>query len=224
MSDLNTTASTTPGHYGAPVTGELTLRELVRALEQRTPVSDVAGLWYRDGTVFRRTAPRPIGALDDGGIRLPARGARALSGYTMLGRQVDVVETSRGCTFDCSFCSIIEMRGRNFPRFPLPRVLEDIADARRRGARTIFFVDDNITIDVPRFESLCKAIVDAGLNDLDYIVQGMTAPAVAEHEFTAGIPVPGTERVRMNLYFFRYSPQPLSRDVEVVIERFQYLP
>ncbi|HVG71249.1 MAG TPA: radical SAM protein [Vicinamibacterales bacterium] len=156
--------------------GELTFRELVRALEQRTPVSDVAGLWYRDGTVVRRNAPRPIGALDDGGIRLPARGARVLSGYTMLGRQVDVVETSRGCTFDCSFCSIIEMRGRNFHRFPLPRVLEDIADARRRGARAIFFVDDNITIDVPRFESLCRAIIDAGLNDLDYIVQGMTAP------------------------------------------------
>jgi hypothetical protein len=55
-------------------------------------------------------------------------------------------------------------------------------------------------------------------------VQGMAAPAVAEHEFTAGIPVPGTERVRMNLYFFRYSPQPPSRDVEVVIEGFQYLP
>ena len=28
----------------------------------------------------------------------------------MMGRQVDIVETSRGCTYDCSFCSIIEMR------------------------------------------------------------------------------------------------------------------
>src|SRR5688500_10045219 len=97
----------------------------------------------------------------------------------MLGRQIDVVETSRGCTFDCSFCSIIEMRGRNFHRFPLPRVLQDIADARSRGARVIFFVDDNITIDVPRFEQLCQAIIDAGYNDIDYIVQGMTAPFAA---------------------------------------------
>lgn len=55
-------------------------------------------------------------------------------------------------------------------------------------------------------------------------VPGLAAPAIAEHEFTAGIPVPGTERVRMNLYFFRYAPDPPSRDVEVVIERFQYLP
>jgi hypothetical protein len=55
-------------------------------------------------------------------------------------------------------------------------------------------------------------------------VLGTSATAVAEHEFTAGIPVPGTERVRMNLYFFRYSPAPPQHDVEVVIERFQYLP
>jgi radical SAM superfamily enzyme YgiQ (UPF0313 family) len=98
----------------------------------------------------------------------------------MLGRQVDVVETSRGCTFDCSFCSIIEMRGRNFHRFPIDRVLADIADARARGARTIFFVDDNITLDVPRFSRLCAAIVEAGLNDVDYFVQAMTS-SIAAH-------------------------------------------
>ena len=47
---------------------------------------------------------------------------------------------------------------------------------------------------------------------------------VASHEFTAGVPVPGNEQVRMNLYYFRYSSTPLVKDMEVVIERFQYLP
>lgn len=47
---------------------------------------------------------------------------------------------------------------------------------------------------------------------------------VAQHEFTSGVPTPGTERVHMNLYFFRFSPMPPQKDVEVVIERFQYLP
>ncbi len=50
------------------------------------------------------------------------------------------------------------------------------------------------------------------------------APAVARHDFTSGVPVPGAERVRMNLYFFRYSSAPPPKDVEVVIERFQYFP
>ena len=103
-----------------------------------------------------------------------------LAGYTFLGRQVDVVETSRGCTFDCSFCSIIEMRGRNFHRLPLAQVIDDIRDAMSLGARSIFFVDDNITLDVERFKALCQAIIDAGLPRIDYLVQAMTAP-IATH-------------------------------------------
>ena len=74
------------------------------------------------------------------------------------------------------------MRGRNFHRFPIERVLADIADARGRGARAIFLVDDNITLDVTRFETLCGAIIDAGFNDVDYLVQAMTAPIAAHGE------------------------------------------
>src|SRR3989440_1464589 len=160
--------------------GELTFRELVRALERGTDLATVAGLSFKCGEDFTHNPDRPVSELDDGGVRLPNRAARVLSGYTMVGRPVDVVETSRGCTFDCSFCSIIEMRGRNFHRFPIPRVIADIADARRRGARAIFIVDDNITLDVERFRVLCEAIIDAGLSDIDYMVQGMTS-AIAAH-------------------------------------------
>lgn len=49
-------------------------------------------------------------------------------------------------------------------------------------------------------------------------------PIVAQHEFTSGVPTPGTERVRMNLYYFRYSPSAPQGAVEAVIERFQYIP
>ena len=83
------------------------------------------------------------------------------------------METSRGCTFDCSFCSIIEMRGRNFHPYPIDRVLADIADARRHGAEAIFLVDDNITLDVERFAGLCEAIIDAGFNDVINIGAGL---------------------------------------------------
>jgi hypothetical protein len=49
-------------------------------------------------------------------------------------------------------------------------------------------------------------------------------PVVARHEFTSGVPVPGNETIRMNLYYFRFARLPPQRDVEVVIEKFQYLP
>jgi hypothetical protein len=49
-------------------------------------------------------------------------------------------------------------------------------------------------------------------------------PVVAQHDFTSGVPVPGNETVRMNLYYFRYSPTLLENETEIVIEKFQYLP
>ena len=166
--------------------GESTFREYVRAIDSAaadgTPsLHAIAGLsWRRPDGAFVHNPDRPVSQLRRGDLELPNRAARVLSGYTMLGRQVDVVETSRGCTFNCSFCSIIEMRGRNFHPFDLDRVLADIGDARARGARTIFMVDDNVTLDVGRFMALCRAIIEAGLDDLDYIVQGMTSP-FAQH-------------------------------------------
>jgi anaerobic magnesium-protoporphyrin IX monomethyl ester cyclase len=160
--------------------GDFTFRDLLRAYERNESPVNVDGLWYRDGTTFRRNPPRAVAKLTDGAVRPPNRRARVLSGYTFLGRQIDVIETSRGCTFDCSFCSIIEMRGRNFHRLPIAQVIDDIRDAVALGARTIFFVDDNITLDVERFKALCHAIVDAGLSHVDYLVQAMTA-SIATH-------------------------------------------
>jgi anaerobic magnesium-protoporphyrin IX monomethyl ester cyclase len=160
--------------------GEITFRELIRAIERGIGYELIEGLSYRCGNDFRHNHERSVSRLEGGAINLPNRKARVLSGYTMIGRQVDVVETSRGCTFDCSFCSIIEMRGRNFYTFSFDRVLSDIRDARDKGARTIFIIDDNITLNVQRFEALCQAITDAGLNSIDYIVQAMTS-AIANH-------------------------------------------
>ena len=165
--------------------GDITFRELLRALEAGRDLTSVAGLCFRNGSTFVRTADRPVSSLTGQEVALPNRGARVLDGYTFIGRPIDVVETSRGCTYDCSFCSIIEMRGRNFHTWSIERVMADIADARARGARAIFIVDDNITLNVSRFEALCRAIVAAGFHDIDYLVQAMTSSIAARGETLA---------------------------------------
>jgi hypothetical protein len=50
------------------------------------------------------------------------------------------------------------------------------------------------------------------------------APALAEQVFTQGVPAPGNEQVRMNLYAFRRGATPLQGGTEVVIEKFAYSP
>ena len=160
--------------------GEITFRELARALDVGGDMHFISGLTHRCGDKWIHNPQRAPHRLEDDEIRLPDRGARVLKGYTLLGRQVDVIETSRGCTYDCSFCSIIEMRGRNFHTYSFARVLADIRDAQKHGAKTIFLVDDNITLNVRRFQAFCSAIIEAGLDNLDYFVQGMTS-AIANH-------------------------------------------
>jgi anaerobic magnesium-protoporphyrin IX monomethyl ester cyclase len=77
------------------------------------------------------------------------------------------------------------MRGRNFHTWSIERVIADIKDAYARGARAIFIVDDNITLNVKRFEALCQAIVDARLQHVDFIVQAMTSSIAAHGETLA---------------------------------------
>jgi hypothetical protein len=47
---------------------------------------------------------------------------------------------------------------------------------------------------------------------------------VAQHVFTSGIPTPGGERVHLSLYPFGKSRTPQKQGVEVVIEKFEFLP
>jgi hypothetical protein len=47
---------------------------------------------------------------------------------------------------------------------------------------------------------------------------------INQHTFTSGIPVAGEESVRMSLYIFGKGEIPLTKQTEVVIERFEYFP
>src|SRR6185436_5827057 len=68
--------------------GDITFRELVRALEAGTPLSAVDGLSYREGDTFQRTPPRAVSSLSGDAVRLPNRAARVLTGYTFVGRPI----------------------------------------------------------------------------------------------------------------------------------------
>src|SRR5512141_802984 len=113
--------------------GDITFRELLRTLEHGLPIESVAGVSWHGAQGWVHNAARPVSDLAGDSVRPPRRAARVLDNYTFQGRRIDIVETSRGCTYDCSFCSIIEMRGRNFETWTIERVISDIADARARG-------------------------------------------------------------------------------------------
>jgi hypothetical protein len=55
-------------------------------------------------------------------------------------------------------------------------------------------------------------------------VTGPGATTVSEHIFTSGVPTPAKETAHMGLYSYRHSQNPSKQPVEVVIEKFEFLP
>ncbi len=67
-----------------------------------------------------------------------------------------LVQYSRGCKFNCSFCSIRAFYGNNLRQ----RLVEDVVeDIRRSGRRHIFLVDDNLFVNVDKAKELFEALV-----------------------------------------------------------------
>jgi len=150
--------------------GDFAFGELLNSIEaDGKGMENILGLSYKEEDHFRHNPPRPLEDLDK--IRIPARDKRLAKGFHMYFRRADVIETSRGCLHLCNFCSIREMYGRSFRLFPLDRVLADIEDAYSRGARHIFCTDDNITLDMDRFEQLCDGVIRLKLKNLIFTTQ-----------------------------------------------------
>lgn len=172
--------------------GEKTFDEMLDAIEGKRKWEDIPGLSYRHSGGFSHNLPRLLEDLDT--MQLPRRDARIWNGYRFSGKGLDMVETSRGCTMTCNFCSMNRMYGRTFRTYSFERIMQDLSNAKKNGARYITFSDDNITLNVKRFESLCDAIVAAGHNDLRYIVQASTtgiasSPTLAQKMARAGIQI-----------------------------------
>jgi hypothetical protein len=47
---------------------------------------------------------------------------------------------------------------------------------------------------------------------------------IAEHVFTSGVTLPGSEEIHMNLYVFDNKRNPQQHETEVIVEKFEYLP
>lgn len=54
------------------------------------------------------------------------------------------IQTTRGCPFNCDFCSVTRFWGREFRTKPVKNVYEEVAYYRNQGALNFFFSDDNI--------------------------------------------------------------------------------
>lgn len=151
--------------------GETAFKRLVEALDGQDAFHDIPSLTYRDEDEF---ITNPMGELQDlSQLKPPIRDKRRLTwGYHVVNMKAEVLETSRGCTRSCNFCSMKHMYGRTFRTYPIDRVIADLDDIYyNKKTRLAFIVDDNLVLDTDRVIRLCDAIIQRGYRRLKLVVQ-----------------------------------------------------
>jgi radical SAM superfamily enzyme YgiQ (UPF0313 family) len=154
------------GDYCVMGEGERAMPALLEALNGNIPFSEVPGLAWRDGGEIRRNPiARPVENLDElpfPDLTLLDMGHGKKLGSRIFGHTIIPMQTSRGCPFDCTFCSVTKMFGKRYRHRSTENI---IAELERYNSRDnfIFFYDDNFAANTAKTKELLRAMIDHGI-------------------------------------------------------------
>lgn len=141
--------------------------EAVEAICRGVPFKDIAGLSFRSGDEIIHNRNRIPGPIQDN--LFPDRSLRKYKyeigfGGANSGLEVDMISASRGCPFNCKFCSFARNpwgTKRIWTARSAESVVDEIEQAR---GRIIGFTDDIFTFDMDRVEKICDLIIARGIH------------------------------------------------------------
>lgn len=151
-----------------------TFLSLVNCLRDGTSSREIPGLSYREGEEILHNPCAP-GWVDVDELPIPD-----LSLFVQGGTERGAVPvmTSRGCPFNCTFCSVTPMFGRGYRYRSTEKVLEELS---LYEGRHIFFCDDNFAADRRRSMELLQGIIDRKIKIKGWGAQ-MRVEASRDHE------------------------------------------
>ena len=80
----------------------------------------------------------------------------------IAGKRIIPVQTSRGCPFDCSFCSVTGMFGKKYRYRSTGNIMRELRIYNSRK-NFLFFYDDNFTANPKRAKELLRAMISEKL-------------------------------------------------------------
>ncbi|MDY6893611.1 MAG: radical SAM protein [Chloroflexota bacterium] len=151
--------------------GERTLIELIRCLETGDNLAQVNGIALRQDGEILLTPPQP--PVDVTTLPLPAYHLLHMERYhfTIFGKFATLL-SSRGCPFQCTFCSEWRFWGGSWrPREPKSVVDEMELLHKEHGRECFWFGDDCFNVSAEHMRGICDEIIDRGL-DISWYYQG----------------------------------------------------
>ncbi|MFH1455568.1 MAG: radical SAM protein [archaeon] len=156
----------TKADYGVNGEGEYAMLELVNKLENNEDVSKIKNLIYWDEKEVKQNPRRPlIKYLDE--LPMPAWDKmnpqcypKAPQGTVYKEFPVAQVLTSRGCPYQCSYCSSNNVWGVTFRTRSAKNIVDEIEFlVKTYGVKEIQFIDDNMTMIRERAVQICNEIL-----------------------------------------------------------------
>ena len=141
--------------------GEGILLELYDAIKNRRDCSGIKGLSYKSGGKLIHNPPAELPVLDS----FPPFPYHLFE--SGLGKyNFSFISSSRGCPYECIFCSQRSISGKRFRYVSEEVVLGEIGLLiNRYNQGHINFVDDNFTVDKQRVTSLCRGMIERGFQE-----------------------------------------------------------
>ena len=140
--------------------GEHSLVELLEHLEKGTPaLTGIKGLSYRDRD--GRNVHNPSGEFIEDLDSLPEPDFSLVHKWNLSNTYP--VSTSRGCPYDCRFCSVIQMFGRRYRFKSVEATLKELKYVVSVSKATKFIVDDNFTADKRRTKGILRGMIAEGI-------------------------------------------------------------
>lgn len=153
------TAALSVFDYALQGEGERSFPKLLAAIEEWEGFERVPGiLFQRGGRIVANPPPPPVENLDE--LPFPAHDLTPIRRYRSIvtsRRPVGIVISSRGCPFQCAFCSHSATGKRYRVRSP-QNVVEEMAFCKSLGIRYLLFYDEVMTVNKERMLALCAAI------------------------------------------------------------------
>jgi len=147
--------------------GEYTMLDLCRKLGQGA-YEDVPGLIWRENALIHRNVPRPL-IKDVDQLPFPARDLVDMSvfgvhGHIRIGKRSATMITSRGCPYQCVFCSSRLTMGRGYRTHSPEYVVEEMELlAHKYQADYIVMEDDTFTVLPKRAHEICERLIEKNL-------------------------------------------------------------
>jgi len=149
----------TGADYALVGEGEVSLPMLASDLSDRSDVSDVPGLIYRDSGILLSNPPAWMDMSE-----LPIRTRRWLDNrrYFREGGQAGI-ETKRGCDGRCIYCADPVGKGASCRVRPPSHVIAEIKALLDQGIDCFHLCDPEFNIPIGHAEAVCREIIGSGL-------------------------------------------------------------